>query len=105
MNLLEVSRLVKSFDGVPVLSSISFSLPAGTILGLVGENGAGKSTLVKCLGGIHHQDSGTIELAGTCYTIPQEFTLIPELTVWENLFLGRELTCGGFLRKKEMRQK
>ena len=53
----------------------------------------------------NHQDSGTIELEGTCYTIPQEFTLIPELTVWENLFLGRELTCGGFLRKREMRQK
>ncbi len=103
MNLLEVRELVKTFDGVPVLSSISFSLPEGTILGLVGENGAGKSTLVKCIAGIHRRDAGTISLHGTCYTIPQEFTLIPELTVWENLFLGRELTCGIFLRKKEMR--
>ena len=89
-SLLDVCNVAKSFDGVPVLKGISFSLPPGRILGLIGENGAGKSTLVKCISGIHRCDSGKICLHGKCYAVPQEFTLIPSLTVRENIYLGRE---------------
>lgn len=99
---LEISGLTKSFGPVKVLSGVSFSLEAGTILGLAGENGAGKSTLAKCISGQHQPSAGTIRMNGPCYVIPQEFSLIPTLKVYENIFLGRELSRFGFLRKKDM---
>ena len=102
--ILEIKDLTKSFGAVSVLTGVSFSLNGGTILGLAGENGAGKSTLARCIRGDHKATSGTVKVNGSCYVIPQEFTLIPELKVYENIFLGRERTKSGILLKKSMRE-
>src|SRR5688500_5609490 len=91
----------KSFFGVPAVREVSFSLPAGHVLGLVGENGAGKSTLMNILGGVLPPDSGRLLLHGEPYApaspreasargvafIHQELNLFPNLTVAENIFL------------------
>ena len=100
---LEFLALSKSFFGVQVLKSVSFTVPDGAILGLVGENGAGKSTLMNILGGNLAPDSGAMRLEGSEYAphsareaaergiafIHQELNLFPNLTVAENLFLDR----------------
>lgn len=102
--LLEMQGISKSFSGVQVLSNVSLRVQPGEVLALLGENGAGKSTLMKILCGIHRPDSGEMQLAGSPFSPPtpqvaqqagvgvihQEFNLIPELTVRENLFLGHE---------------
>ncbi|MBM4092076.1 MAG: sugar ABC transporter ATP-binding protein [Planctomycetes bacterium] len=102
----------KSFPGVQALANVSLVLRRGEVLALVGENGAGKSTLIKVLGGAHAPDSGTLWRDGrpTHIATPaaarqagvsiiyQEFNLIPDLTVRENIFLGREQTRFGFVR-------
>lgn len=94
----------KSFSGVPVLSDIDLDLQPGEVHALVGENGAGKSTLMKILAGVHQADAGTVEVDGSpvsfhhpraaqaagIATVFQEFNLLPERTVAENVFLGRE---------------
>ena len=109
--LLELKNLCKSFPGVQALDNASFDLSAGEIHALVGENGAGKSTLIKILTGVHRPDSGEISFDGKrvefhsplhaqaarVVAIYQEFTLIPTLSVRDNLFLGRELTHLGFI--------
>lgn len=103
--LLRVEHIQKSFGGVAVLHDVGFSVAPGEILGLIGENGAGKSTLMKILAGIHRADSGRLLLDGRpvefrspaeartagVSLIPQEFNLVPELGVEENVFLGSEL--------------
>lgn len=101
-DILTISGLVKSYGPVKVLFGINMNLARGSVLGLVGENGAGKSTLMKCVSGHEKPDSGTIALNGSCYMVPQEFTLIPTLTVTENIFLGREPAFAGFLKRREM---
>ncbi|MDA0184920.1 sugar ABC transporter ATP-binding protein [Solirubrobacter phytolaccae] len=97
----------KSFPGVKALEDMHLDLRAGEVLGLVGENGAGKSTLMKLLSGIYDADAGEFFFAGAPYEpssakhalelgisiIHQEFNLMPDLTVAQNLFIGRE---GGF---------
>ncbi len=102
----------KSFPGVHALQDVSLSLDKGEVVALVGENGAGKSTLIKILGGAYHPDGGDIVLDGDAIQIPspasaqaagisiiyQEFNLVPDLTVRENIFLGRERTRAGFVR-------
>ncbi len=108
--LLELDSIVKSFGGTNVLSGVSLTVGPGEILGLVGENGAGKSTLVKCLLGIHRPDSGTIRFLGRPLRpgengiegIPQEFNLVNDLTVAENIFLGREPCRFGLLDRAKM---
>ena len=99
--LLHVSALDKSFAGVRVLKDVSFALPAGHTLGLVGENGAGKSTLMNILGGNHQPDAGQMRLDGQPYAprhptdatrrgiafIHQELNLFPNLSIAENIFL------------------
>ncbi len=104
--LLEMSGIRKSFPGVQALSDVSLRLHRGEVLALMGENGAGKSTLIKTLGGAHQPESGTIVIDGSPVdlsspmaaiaagigVIYQEFNLIPALTAWENIFLGREQT-------------
>ncbi|MFM8286866.1 MAG: sugar ABC transporter ATP-binding protein [Planctomycetaceae bacterium] len=104
--LLEMRGIGKSFPGVRVLRGVDLTLHAGEVLALLGENGAGKSTLIKMLAGIHRPDEGRILIAGDPVELPspnaalaagigvihQEFQLVPALTPWENIFLGRERT-------------
>ena len=110
--LLEMGGIDKSFPGVHALRDVSLHLCRGEVLALMGENGAGKSTLIKILGGAYHPDAGEIRLDGQPCRITspmvaqaagisiiyQEFNLIPDLTVRENIFLGRERTRHGFIR-------
>ena len=102
--LLEMRGISKSFYGVPVLWEVDLDCRAGEIHAIVGENGAGKSTLMKILAGAYQPDAGTIRLDGQevhfnhpgeakehgVSLIYQEFTLLPDRTVAQNIFLGRE---------------
>ena len=104
MKLLEVRGVSKSFPGVQALADMHLELRAGEVLGLVGENGAGKSTLMKLLSGAYTADEGEFFLNGEPYEptspkhalelgisiIHQEFNLMPDLTVAQNIFIGRE---------------
>jgi ABC-type sugar transport system ATPase subunit len=113
--LLEMRWINKSFPGVHALKNVSIKLHRGEVLGLVGENGAGKSTLIKVLGGAHSPDAGKILIEGQPVHIPspaaaqqagvsiiyQEFNLIGDLTVRDNIFLGREKTRMGFVKSTE----
>src|SRR5580704_8333560 len=101
---LALSQVSKRFGSTTVLRDVSFQLRASQILGLVGQNGAGKSTLVKILAGLYPDYTGTLSLDGKSVhlvnprqaraagiaVIYQEFSLVPEMTVAENLLLGRE---------------
>lgn len=107
-SLVEMRSICKSFSGINVLQDVSFSLKKGEIHALMGENGAGKSTLMKILSGVYQPDAGEIFIDGKKQTfsateeaqkagvaiIHQELNLIPQLTVAENMFLGREFTFG-----------
>lgn len=102
---LRMSGISKAFPGVQALRSVSFDVRAGEVHALVGENGAGKSTLMKILAGVHTKDSGEVEIHGKVVgfsgprdsqahgiaVIHQEFSLVSELNVVQNVFLGREL--------------
>ncbi|MDQ0469878.1 sugar ABC transporter ATP-binding protein [Labrys wisconsinensis] len=102
--LLEMRDIRKGFAGVPVLRGVDFSLQAGEIHALVGHNGAGKSTLMKVLGGNYPDYEGEIRLAGEAIRLAaprealargiaiiyQDFSLVPDMTVAENIALGRE---------------
>lgn len=102
--LLEARAIGKSFLGITALDGVDFSLGRGEIHALLGENGAGKSTLIKILTGVYHRDSGSIFLDGNeisptnvgeaqalgIGTVYQEVNLLENLTVAENLFLGRQ---------------
>ena len=102
--VLSMQHITKTFPGVRALSDVQLKVRKGTVHALMGENGAGKSTLMKCLIGIYRQDSGTITFKGeelditsTHYAlskgismIHQELSPIPQMTVAENIFLGRE---------------
>ena len=106
--LLDVQGLRKSFGGTPVLTRVDLALLAGEVHVLLGENGAGKSTLTKILSGVHSPDAGKILLAGRPVTfrnpaeaqnagialMHQEPQFFPELTIAENIFLGRQPTRG-----------
>jgi ribose transport system ATP-binding protein len=114
--VLEVSGLTKSFFGVPVLQDAALRLVPGEVHGLVGENGAGKSTLMKILAGVYQRDAGEILLDGSpvhfthptqaheagLSTVFQEFNLLPDRTVAENIFLGREPRRGLLVSKARM---
>src|ERR1035437_7831578 len=103
--LLEIRGISKSFPGVKALKDVSIDLSHGEILGLTGENGAGKSTMMKLLTGIYKADEGgemlvegePIDVNGPreaqdlgINIIHQEFNLVPDLTVAQNIYLGRE---------------
>jgi ribose transport system ATP-binding protein len=106
--IIEFRDIVKTFPGVKALNGISFSLDAGEVHALVGENGAGKSTLMNILGGQYSCDGGTLLLDGReiqfhsqhesllhgIGIVYQELRLCPNLTVCENIYLGRERDAG-----------
>ena len=121
MPLLEMRNIVKEFPGVKALDGVSFTLDAGEFHALVGENGAGKSTLMKVLSGVYPAGtfSGEIlvedetkyfrsirdsESAGIAI-IFQELSLVKELTVGENIFLGREPSRFGVINWNELYHK
>jgi ribose transport system ATP-binding protein len=99
--ILALHDIYKTFGGIHALSGVSFDLRPGEIHALVGENGAGKSTLIKIITGAYTPDQGTIELGGTAYdgltpelardlgigVVYQEFNILPDLSVAENIFL------------------
>jgi ribose transport system ATP-binding protein len=109
---LEVAGIRKQFPGVLALDGVSLQVAAGEVLAVVGENGAGKSTLMKIIAGLYSPDQGTIRLDGQpvhfaspadamaagISLIHQELNLAENLSVQDNLFLGREPTWGGRLR-------
>lgn len=114
--VLSAESVGKSFGNIPVLFSVSFDIRPGEVHALIGENGAGKSTLMKILSGFHETTSGAIRLDGTEISLPlngqaealgivlihQELNLAEQMTVAENIFLGRELSRNGFLDRAEM---
>lgn len=106
MSLLELDDVRKKFGTVEALRGITFSVDAGTVVGLVGDNGAGKSTLMKCVTGIYRPDAGSIYFEGHAVgrvdpgeirkrgieMIYQDLALAPQQDVAANIFLGREPT-------------
>ena len=114
---LEVTGARKQFPGVLALDGVSLTLAPGEVLAVVGENGAGKSTLMKIVAGVYQPDGGEMRLDGRAVTfatpaeaiaagvnlIHQELNLAENLTVKDNLFLGRELTRAGGLRVLDSR--
>src|SRR6266699_2832749 len=116
--LLEMRNITKSFPGVRALDGVSFTLNTGEIHALVGENGAGKSTLIKILAGVypHPEYGGEITLDGSARhfanvrdaenagiaVIYQELSLVKDLSVAENIFLGREPRRFGIINWEEL---
>ena len=116
--VLELRRVSRRFGPIQVLFDVDFDLRPGEVHALIGENGAGKSTLMKILGGYLRPSGGEALLDGAPAGFPssreaeaagvvmihQEFNLAPQLTVEENIFLGRELRRGPFLQRRAMRE-
>ena len=116
---LQAKGVYKQFSGVTVLHDVDIDVNYGEVHALMGENGAGKSTIIKIITGVFTKDAGEIYIDGECVEIKnrqdssalgiqviyQELSLIPALTVLENIFLGQELTKYGFLDKKSMRER
>ncbi len=116
---IDMRDISMSFNGVEVLKKINFTLRRGEIMGLIGKNGAGKSTLLKIIEGLYTPVSGQInifgreigknvsaaERAGTVAMIFQDFSLIPDMTVVENIFLNNEPTSAAIIDDKACRRK
>lgn len=114
--LLRLQGIHKSFGGIRALKGVSFTLQRGEIHALLGENGAGKSTLIKVLGGIHIPEAGEILIDGARAVIAgvadadrlgiriihQELSLVPNLSIAENIYLGCEQSRFGFLNRTRM---
>lgn len=119
--IIQMKGISKSFADNKVLENVEFDILPGEVHALMGENGAGKSTLMKILTGIYKRDSGTVLLKGKevhfnnaseaensgIAVIHQELNIIPQLTVAENMFLGKELAISpfGITKDKEMKHK
>jgi ABC-type sugar transport system ATPase subunit len=117
--LLRMTGIDKSFPGVHALDHVDLEVYPGECVALIGENGAGKSTLMKILSGVYQPDAGEIVFAGRPATlhdprqaqelgtsiIYQEFNLMPNLTVAENVYIGREPNRGGFVNRRELEAK
>ncbi|HLM29281.1 MAG TPA: ATP-binding cassette domain-containing protein [Acidimicrobiales bacterium] len=114
--LLQMRGITKSFLGTVVLDQVDLNCRAGEVHAVVGENGAGKSTLIKVLAGVHPPDAGQVVIAGEdrtfhhpveaqaagVATIYQEFNLLPERTVAENVWVGREPARWGVVDRGRM---
>lgn len=119
--LLQMKDVSKSFPGVKALEDVKLEAYSGEVLALLGENGAGKSTLMKILSGVYKKDRGSILIQGSevdikgikdaeklgIAIIHQELSLLPNLSIWENIFLGNEEFNGITRRinKKELKEK
>lgn len=117
--ILSMKGITKSFSGVAALKNAALDLKAGEVVALMGENGAGKSTLMKILTGIYSKDSGEIQYMGqeVCFKGPaeseeagisivhQELNMMNDLTVAQNLFIGREEMNGFIIDDKKMNEK
>ena len=117
--LLHLTGISKRFPGVVALDNVDFDLRRGEVHVLFGENGAGKSTLINIIAGTYPPDAGSFKFLGGDIVgltphaarvvgispVFQEFSLVPELTVEQNLFLGREISTGGLLNRPAMRAK
>lgn len=116
--LLEMTGIEKSFPGVKALRGVDLTLRNGEVLALLGENGAGKSTLIKILGGAHAPTAGSLRVDGEAADLSnpsasqqagvgiiyQEFNLVPQLTVRENIFLGQEKIKSGLIDVRAERE-
>ena len=115
--VIEASHIVKSFGGVRAVDDVSVSVMPGEIHAVIGENGAGKSTLMRILAGVETPDSGSVRIDGKeiensakasidagISLVHQELSLIPEMTVAENIMLGSFPTNGGWTKTKEMKK-
>ncbi|MGI5947213.1 MAG: sugar ABC transporter ATP-binding protein [Lachnospiraceae bacterium] len=114
--VMSLKHISKTFPGVRALHDISFDIKEGEVLALLGENGAGKSTLIKCLTGAHEPTEGSIELFGKKYggltpaiarengisAVYQEFNLVPDLPIVENVFMGNNPGNGIIVDYKQM---
>src|ERR1700709_495459 len=114
--LLEMIGITKSFGGVQALKGVDFALQPGEIHGLVGENGAGKSTMMKIIAGVHggyggrmtidgrevHFRSARDALAAGIGMVHQELSIVPDLTVAENVYLGKQPTRAGMIDWRTM---
>ena len=112
--LVRLTGITKRFGRVTVLEDVDFDVRAGEVHVLAGENGAGKSTLIKILAGVHTDFQGTIEIDGDpvrpaspaeatqlgVAVIHQELSLVPSMSVADNIFLGRLQTVGGLVRDR-----
>src|SRR5689334_8845676 len=119
-HVLDLRGVSKSLPGVKALDTVSFAINKGEVVGLIGENGAGKSSLLKVLNGIYQPDQGEIWVNGQTIRIAsprrafdsgiamvfQEQSILPTLTVAENIFLGREEEClrYGLISKARMNE-
>ena len=115
-DIIVLEGISKSFPGVQALENVAFSLRRGEIHALMGGNGAGKSTLIKIITGVERQDKGTVKLDGKEVSIKspqqaqimgispvyQEINLCTNLTVAENIMIGREPTRFGSINKRAM---
>ncbi len=114
--VLECADLHKGFGGIPVLNGVSLALEHGTVTALAGENGAGKSTLMKIASGQYRADAGRVTVEGAelrtgsmaeahrsgVAIVPQELASLPDMTVYENLFVGQEIRRFGVLDRRAM---
>lgn len=117
--LLSITGISKAFPGVKALDAVSFDVRSGEIMALLGENGAGKSTIIKVLTGVYKRDSGSVTLDGKAInpqstaeaqaigigTVYQEVNLLPNMSVADNLFIGREPRRFGLIDRKMMVRK
>src|SRR5438874_4582965 len=115
---VELRDIRHGFDGVQALRGVSFQVGAGEVVGLIGENGAGKSTLVKILTGVLQPDEGTLLLHGepARFSNPraarragiaamyQEPLIFPDLSVAENIFVGRQPSRSAFVDWRDMHE-
>ncbi|MFT3700640.1 MAG: sugar ABC transporter ATP-binding protein [Kofleriaceae bacterium] len=116
--MIELRHIGKTFPGVRALHDVSLTIQPGEVLGLVGENGAGKSTLMKILAGVYSEYTGELAVDGTVRAfrsindaraagiaiVHQELALVPEMSVAENLLLGREPIALGMIDQAAMEQ-